>query len=252
MNSASKLVTVLIMIVLLLSAIPALVQYSGLNVPRVHASSGPPYGGDLVIGYTAEPANIFNPITLFAAYAYLINSLTYESLFQWDTHLNLVPDLALNYTVTPDGKTYTFNLRHNVTWSDGVPFTAHDVEFTIDVTLNQSFSAGFFYTPLAMSTKSTPTGLTLNKTMVSIPDNNTIIFHLAAPYAPFLLYVSSLPNLAEHVLIGQNLTNNNYINNHIIGTGPFIVTQYVVGDHITMVDNPNYWGGRPHLDSVTW
>jgi len=237
------------------SSIPALVQYSGLSNARVHASasSGPPYGGNLVIGYTAEPANIFNPITLFAAYAYLINSLTYESLFQWDTHLNLIPDLALSYNVTPDGLTYTFNLRPNVTWSDGAPFTAHDVEFTIAVTLNQSFSAGFFYTPLAMSSNgTTPTGLTLNTTMVSIPNNNTIVFHLTQQYSPFLLYVSSLPTLAEHVLIGQNLTNNNYINNHIIGTGPFIVTQYIVGDHITMVDNPNYWGGRPHLDSVTW
>ncbi|MCL5069258.1 MAG: ABC transporter substrate-binding protein [Thaumarchaeota archaeon] len=205
------------------------------------------------MGYTGEPANIFNPITLFAAYAYQINSLTYESLLQWDQHLNLVGDLATGYTVSADGLTYTFNLRHNVTWSDGVPFTAHDVEFTIDVTLNQSFSEGFFYGPLAMSSGgTTPTGLTLNKTMVSIPDNYTIVFHLTTPYSPFLLYVSSLPTLAQHVLQGQDLSNNNYINNHIVGTGPFIVTQYVVGDHITMEANPNYWGGRPHLNSITF
>nr|MDG6922050.1 ABC transporter substrate-binding protein [Nitrososphaerota archaeon] len=42
------------------------------------------------------------------------------------------------------------------------------------------------------------------------------------------------------------------INQHIVGTGPFVVSQYVVGSHVTMVANPYYWGGRPHLDSVTF
>ncbi len=249
-----KVVCIVVAAILLVSIVPSFLSSGGIASleRKVSASSGSSNGGNLVIGYTAEPADIFNPIILFTATAYGINSLTYESLFQWNQNLKLIPDLATSYTVSPDGLTYTFNLRQNVNWSDGYPFTAQDVKFTIAVTLNQSLSAGFFYTPLSEPSTHTITGVTLNESSVSIPNNYTIVFHLMQPYSPFLLYVSSLPTLAEHVLIGQNLTNDNYINQHIVGTGPFIVTQYVVGSHVSFEANPNYWGGRPHLNNVTY
>ncbi|MHB1907985.1 MAG: ABC transporter substrate-binding protein [Nitrososphaerales archaeon] len=254
MSRIVKIASLVILLLLTLSTFPGIANQLNLGSasPIARSANAQSTGGNLVVGYTGEPADIFNPIILFSAYAYMINSLTYESLLQWDQNLNLIPDLATNYSISPNGLTYTFNLRHNVTWSDGYPFTAQDVVFTAGVTINQSLSEGFFYGPLAMPSSQTYTGLTLNKTMVSTPDNYTVVFHLSQPYSPFLLYVASLPTLAQHVLQGQNLTNDNYINNHIVGTGPFTVTQYVVGSHITMQANPNYWGGKPHLNSITF
>ncbi|MCL5067106.1 MAG: ABC transporter substrate-binding protein, partial [Thaumarchaeota archaeon] len=217
-------------------------------------------GGNLIVGYTNEPLHIFNPIILFSAYAYLMNALTYESLVQWNQNLGIIPDLATSYTISPNGTVYTFNLRQNVSWVQYVngqvvkvaPFTAQDVKFTYAVILNQSASAGFFFSPLAEPSTQTLTGVTLNNSMVSIPNNYTIIFHLSQPFAPFLLYAATSPLLSQAVLQGQNLTTDSYINQHIVGTGPFVVSQYAVGSHVTMAANPYYWGGRPHLDSITF
>jgi peptide/nickel transport system substrate-binding protein len=69
-------------------------------------------------------------------------TLGYESLVRWDVDWkNMVPDIAKKYEVSPDGKSFTFYLREGMKWSDGKPFTADDIVFSIqDVLLNKDIT----------------------------------------------------------------------------------------------------------------
>ena len=75
---------------------------------------------------------------------WLIRIVGYEPLVAWDRAWSkVVPNLAASWTVSADARTYTFKLRDGVRWSDGKPFTAHDVAFTInDLQMNKDWGGG--------------------------------------------------------------------------------------------------------------
>jgi peptide/nickel transport system substrate-binding protein len=206
---------------------------------------------NLVIGYTNEPPNPLNPVLGNTVQGWLMQSINYDSLLQWDQNLVLRPDLASSWTVSPDGRTYTFNLR-NASWSDGVPITAQDVYFTIAAIINYSTDHSSFFTGMTMPNSNYPTGITINSSIVSIPNKHTIIFNLPQAYAPLFLNIAGVPIVPEHIFSGQNFSDTSFVNSQMVGSGPFVVSQYVQGDHITFTANPNYWGGKPHLSSVTF
>src|SRR6185436_20427677 len=67
----------------------------------------------------------------------LVAGKIYQGLLRYGFDLKPLPSLAKAWTISPDGKTYTFELERNVKWHDGKPFTAHDVVFSLDVMLKE-------------------------------------------------------------------------------------------------------------------
>jgi peptide/nickel transport system substrate-binding protein len=157
----------------------------------------------------------------------------YERLIQYDPTLTkFLPMLATSWDVSPDGLKYTFHLRQGVKFSDGHPFTADDVVYT--------------YNRMESKAEASPrvsdwTDITAVKKI----DDNTVEFDLAKPYAPFLTTVEGWQILPDEPNVDFNKTP--------IGTGPFMMKEWVPNDHITLVKNPNYWQpGKPYLDSVVF
>ncbi|MFH0928211.1 MAG: ABC transporter substrate-binding protein [bacterium] len=101
-----------------------------------------------------------------------LSRLIYSGLMRRDANQNVVPDLALSYEESPDHKTFTFNLRDDVTWHDGEPFRANDVVYTYQTVIN----------PLIKS----PLAAEFNGVTVEQTGDFSVRFILEVPIANFL------------------------------------------------------------------
>ncbi len=163
----------------------------------------------------------------------------YEGLLRYDFALKPLPGLAERWSVSEDGRTYTFNLAANATWHDGKPFTAEDVIFSVE---------------FLRQTHSRARGNLAKVTSVEAPDAHTVVFTLSEPFGPFLgiFEVGSLPMVPKHIYAGTDYKTNP-ANNNPIGTGPYMFKEWKKGSYIRLVKNPNYHvAGKPYLDDIYW
>src|SRR5919106_1581888 len=201
----------------------------------------PRYGGVLNWFDYGDPARLDvhaeSPLVVQQATAGVYSGLLHKDP---DDPTKIAPDLAERYTVSPDGKTYTFHLRKGVKWHDGQPFSATDVKATFDRVLNPDF-------------KSPKCGATLKPLVAGteIVDPHTFQVRLKFPAPdPFLSAVSSAwcRVAAKHVLDKFGDLNKPEAQ---IGTGPFKFKKYDRGSVIEWEKNKDYFiQGLPYLDGV--
>jgi peptide/nickel transport system substrate-binding protein len=203
--------------------------------PPVRAQA-PASGGTPILSLYFDIDSL-NPFTMSADTAFIVTGEIYETLFVVLNNGTYYPDLATSWSISPDALTYTFNLRHGVTWQDGQPFTSDDVKYTFELALNNSALSN---DQLAV------TGLK----SVETPDNYTVVFHLSTPLVPFQMYAGyDVKIVPRH--IWQTVANPaTYINDNPIGTGPFMFDSRTPGQQIVLKSYDNYWGGRPSVDGL--
>ncbi|HKX01824.1 MAG TPA: ABC transporter substrate-binding protein [Methylomirabilota bacterium] len=208
--------------------------------------AAPVMGGTLVAGLDSQSVTL-DPHASTAAISYLVASLNVtESLIYQQADGKFVPWLAAGYTMSPDGKTFTFSLRKDVSFSDGAPFNADTVKWNLDRIVNPSFKAGGSANALVGYTGTT------------VVDNNTVRVTFKEPYAPFLAYVAQ--GVLAMLSPKTTPTQGNDVNLRPVGSGPFTVAEYVAQDHITLARNAGYnrrapWSdhqGPPYLDRIVW
>jgi peptide/nickel transport system substrate-binding protein len=239
-----KVLALLIAVLFCVTVIPLVPSSLVRQASATSASSN-----ELVIGTTAQipaPTDL-NPIKNIITY-YLAE--TYASLIGWDSVGNYIPLLAQNWTVSPNGLTYTFNLRPNLKWSDGQPLNSSDVAFTANLLATQAPLWSYLFAPLEQPSNSTITGEALINGSVVTPNATQVVFNLAYPSSPFLIYAGGQPIYPEHYYAGYNLTANNPNYTTMVGSGPFIPRSFTPGVELDMVPNPYYFGGAPHLNEV--
>ena len=163
----------------------------------------------------------------------------YDSLLRFDEKLQPMPNLATEWTVSPDMLTYTFKLKKGVSWHDGKPFTADDVVFTADV-LMRALNPSVRVAMLSVKT-------------VRALDANTVEFKLTYPYAAFLSVfdASLMPIAPKHLLGMADLSKP--LTGTPVGTGPFKFKEWQRAGFIHLVKNENYHeAGLPKVDNVYW
>jgi peptide/nickel transport system substrate-binding protein len=176
----------------------------------------------------------------------------------------IIPGLAESWTLSEDGLTYTFKIRSGVKFSDGTDLDAAAVKFNFDRWLNLPKSyvdAGLTFYPDTVIGR----GDTANVTATAAPDPTTFSLTLKAPNSAFLIQltltpfgISSPKALADGKASDPVFKNNLYANGGppaATGTGPFVFKEWVTGDHVALVKNPNYWNaaaGGPYLDAITF
>ena len=164
------------------------------------------------------------------------NRLIFSGLTQHNDKRKIVPDLARSWEISTDGKTYTFHLRHNITWHDGVPFGAPDVVFTLAAIQNPDSRS-----PLAGSWQGVK---------AEARGNDTVVFTLPNPLSSFL-DSTTVGILPRHLLesVDPNSLRENGFNQHPIGTGPFKLKTFApAANEISLEANTTYYDGRPQLD----
>lgn len=139
------------------------------------------------------------------------------------------PALATSWEHSADGLTWTFELRHGVTFSDGTPFDAAAAKFSLDRVMD----------PATASPGASDFVTTISS--ISAIDSDTLEIVLSGPYAPFLSLMSSswalMVSPAAVNEYGEDFTSNP------VGTGPFILESWQPGSKLTMVRRPDYtWG----------
>jgi peptide/nickel transport system substrate-binding protein len=144
------------------------------------------------------------------------------------------PSLALSYTVSPDKRRWTFELRSGVRFSNGRPVRAADVAYSIDRA--RKSKNGFGYIDAAIAS-------------VSAPDDRTIVVRTKYAWAPLLADLSLFVNgVVPRDLGGQSPAK---FFEHPVGTGPFLVTAWQRAKSLLLRRNPDYWQpGKPYLDQV--
>ncbi len=195
------------------------------------ASTPPTRENILVIAPKYEGDNL-NPILGYGKYG---GSKFFNGLVKFDESLNVVPDLAESWEISPDGKTYTFHLRKGVRWHDGKEFTAGDVKFTYEKILDPEVAS-----PLKPYFEFVE--------RIDVIDDHILRIQLSKPYAPFLerLVVGIVP---KHLLEGKDIKTAEF-NQHPVGTGPFKFVEWKKGERLVMEANPDYFLGKPEIDRV--
>jgi ABC-type transport system substrate-binding protein len=192
-------------------------------------------GGTVIYAAGADPDNL-DPANAESNPSEAVNRMMYENLARFDEKLKIVPGLATKWEQSKDGLTWTFFLRKGVKFHDGTPFNAEAVKVFIERMIGpEKPSRAGLYTPFVNS--------------VEIVDEFTIKINLKAPFAFFL---NNVAHSASGIISPTALkTYGNDIARRTCGTGPFKFVEWVHGDHLTMVRNDDYWGGKPYLDQIT-
>lgn len=194
----------------------------------------------------AEDVDNLNPLLSTETVVNDLSSFTMGYFFKFNAKNEPVPDLCVevptqeNHLISADGKTITFKLRHGVVWQDGKPFTSADVSFTVAAILD-------------------PKTNVLSRDgwdridRVDTPDAYTAVFHLKAPFAPFMdRFFTPVGNpaiLPKHLLVGKDINRAAY-NQLPVGTGPFRYVRWARNSEVVMEASRNYWGGKPKLARV--
>jgi peptide/nickel transport system substrate-binding protein len=219
----------------------ALVGASALALAggRVRAQTTTPTpkkGGTLTFMQNSEPQTLV-ALTTVATPALTVSAKVTEGLLEYDYDIKPKPQLATEWSISPDGKTYTFKLRPNVKFHDGKPFTSADVAYSIQLLKTVH--------PRGRNTFA-------NVTEVKTPDPLTAVIELSKP-APYLikaLTAAEAPMMPRHIYEGTDpLANPN--GNAPIGTGPYKFKEWVRGSHIIYEPNPDYWDApKPYIDRM--
>jgi peptide/nickel transport system substrate-binding protein len=200
-------------------------------------------GGELRWGYgigqipTLDPAQV----NLGAVAGELLANI-FSGLVQFDEELNIIPDLAEDWTVSEDGLEYTFNLRSGLTFHNGDTLTAEDLVFTYERTTNPDFAS-----PQANK-------LALIEE-ITAQDETTLYMRQSAPYAPFLGTACSRGPGRALLPISRRAVEemgDEQFGQAPVGCGPFMIDQesVEVGSGFDLLAFEDWYGGRPPLDKV--
>lgn len=216
-------------------------------------TSETPAGGRLIASQRTEPDS-YNRLVSAKYPVELISRLTSAPLIRVNRASGaLEPSLATDWTASPDGLTFTLNLRQGTTFSDGTPFTSADVVFSFRALYDAKVAS-----PLA-------SGMLVSDKPIAARalDPHTVVLTFPAPYGPGLSILDNLPILPRHQLeadlnagtFGQawGLATPPAA---MAGLGPFVVAEYQAGQRMRFARNPRFWGkdasghALPYLDEL--
>ncbi|MBI4279641.1 MAG: ABC transporter substrate-binding protein [Armatimonadetes bacterium] len=209
--------------------------------PTAAAPAGVQKGGVVSISLLGDP--IMNPITGTDISSVLVNKVLFSALVRPSpSGLRPSPDLAESWTVSADGRRWTFNLRRDVKWHDGVPFTSADVRYTFDQILDAKIQSRQRSDFAALD-------------RVETPDPYTAVFVLRQPFAPLPVLLGHTAGIGpKHILEKEANVNNAHEFNkrRPVGTGPFMIREARAGSHYILVRNPNFYREPAYLDGITF
>ncbi|MDU8943034.1 ABC transporter substrate-binding protein [Ovoidimarina sediminis] len=188
---------------------------------------------DITIGMQLEPPNLDPTGGAAAAIDEVVYANVFEGLTRYQSDGSIAPGLAESWEISDDGLTYTFNLREGVTFHDGAAFTAEDVKFSLD-------------RARAEDSTNAQKGLFAGIADVAVIDDTTVRVTLSSPNGGFLT------NMAWGDAVILDPASAETAATNPVGTGPFRFSQWVQGDRVELVRNPDYWGEAPALEAATF
>jgi peptide/nickel transport system substrate-binding protein len=183
---------------------------------------------------------VLDPARIFGIENQTVAGHIYNGLVKYDQATNkIVPDLATEWNISKDGKTYTFKLHSGVKWHKGYgELTADDVKFSLERVLDPN-------------TKSRYAGQLAGIAGVEAADKLTVKVKLDNPNAGLL---NKLTAFNQGWIVSRKAVTeigDKKYQMQPIGTGPFIFEKWTPGNQVVVVANKDYFGGAPKISGVT-
>ena len=155
----------------------------------------------------------------------------FDGLVALDEESNVVPMLATDWEISPDGLDYTFHLREGVKFHNGNDLTAEDVKLSVERFRDNEWMA---FASFAVDS-------------CDIVDDYTVTIHLKFPYGNFLsmLWYCYIID-SDHY---NSLSEEDFARNPV-GTGAYQFVEWAPAQYVTLKANPDYWNGAPHIENL--
>ena len=199
------------------------------------AMAAPDRDAKLTVGW-GEPLDTLNPATTGNRDVGPLDANIFDTLVWLTPDFKVTPDLATKWTVSADGKTYTFTLREGVTFHDGTPFDAAAVVANINYIADKSTQSKISLSLLGPCASATATG------------KYTVQFTCSAPYAPLLAQLGE-----PYLGIQSPKAIQDYgkdLGLHPTGTGPFSFVSYQPNQSLVIKRNESYNWGPPATNHI--
>lgn len=216
------------------------------------------FGGVLVSSTIGEGPKTFNPFNTKDATSLTMTEMMFDGLVTTKPDTGeVIPKLAKSFTISGDGKVYTFKLRHGIQWSDGKPITADDVVFT----WNDILLAG-------LGNTSTRDSVVIDGQLPKVEkiDKYTVRFTTIKPFAPFLRLLSASiapkhifkPAVKKGEKYFQTFWGTTTPPKNFVVNGAFKLKEYIPAQRIVFERNPLYYEINlrtqrlPYLDKIIY
>ena len=225
-----------------------------LATPAVHAATPK---DTLVEAWHMDDIISLDPAEMYELSTYEVNGNVYDTLVAINPHNtgDILKKAALSWTVSDDGKTFTFKLRPGQKFASGNPLTAADVVYSYQRLTALNLAPAFLIQDFGITTDN------MNTTLKAV-DDLTFQMTVDQAYAPsFVINKLCATNFAivDSVTVkshegktsdGKNDWGNGWLKTASAGSGPFKIDEWKPNESISMSVNPNYWGPKPKLKRV--
>jgi oligopeptide transport system substrate-binding protein len=240
-----------LMLVAFMSTIPGCNKQDDAEKPReqpAQVSHKPPKGQTYRRPLGNDPASI-DPARITDFYAVAVANQIFDSLVEFDAHLNILPSLAQSWSASRNGLVWTFNLRQGVKFHNGREFIADDVVYSLSRFLHPAVrSRRSWFLENVKGADAFQDGTAKELEGIRAMDRYTVQITLSEPFAPFIS-ILGLPHLAmvpreEVERLGADFSTSP------VGTGAFRFVRWERGREIILEANDHYFRGRPALDRI--
>ncbi|MGK9231878.1 ABC transporter substrate-binding protein [Inquilinus limosus] len=190
---------------------------------------------------TLDPAEVFE----FSSTEYLAQ--VYDRLVYYNAQdpANFRPGIAESWSVSDDGKTFTFKIRDGVTFQSGNPLTAEDAAYSIRRAIKLNLGPAFIIGQFGLNAENVDG-------MVTAPDARTLVFKTDQVYAPsFVLNCLSAPvaSVVDSKTVEANAKGGDFghdwLNTHSAGSGPYRLVTWKPNESLVIERFDDYWQGKP-------
>ena len=232
---------------------------SGLIVATIlPVASATAAEGDLILRTgTDQDLQVLNPWNSVVVADFEVFTLNYDLLVNFGADLEPSPGFAESWTVSADGKFWTFKIRPGMKWSDGQPATAEDVRWTYQLVLDavaksDTSEDGYYLGQGYLEPYLTNAGMT----KVEAIDETTVT--VTTEFANTLLLQAYVPILPKHIWSKYSMDEianaadvTPFLNEPaVVGTGPYQAVEWKPGEFVRFARNPNYWGTQGAVDEI--
>jgi peptide/nickel transport system substrate-binding protein len=206
---------------------------------RPNADSG---GSKVLLGALQDTLNP-DPDVFFDLQGAIVTNSVYESLVvNPPGSVETKGLLAESWDISPDGLTYTFKLKPDITFADGTPITSAEIK--------QSFER-------RSAMEASPSYMLLEVGGYETPDPSTFVIHLTTPVNNFLARLASpwAPMATNPKILDKEASAGDmgaeYLKTHSAGSGPYVISEFIPDQEVILKRNENYWGPKPYFKEVS-
>ena len=208
----------------------------------------------LVVAWAIDDIITMDPGEAFEISAGEIMGNAYDRLIRYDVNdpSKLIPDIAKSWNVSPDGKTYTFEIKPGLKFASGNPLTAEDVVYSLQRAVILDKTPAFILTQFGFSKDNA-------KDKIRMVDPLTVVIQTDKEYAPTFVYNCLTANIAS--IIDKKLVMANekagdwgyaWLKTNYAGSGPMKMREWRANEIVALERNDNYYGNKSKLARVIY